>query len=206
MAVKRRARSDAQKAVRESTIVDAAEALLRRAGYDAMTMQAVATASGLAKGTLYLYFNSRETLVLAVYGRLFDRWVDDFAMVSPDLTGFDQLCDDFARSYARDPLFLQLAGFAASLLEPHLSADDFIVAKRLMARRVKRLSGIVCSRMKIDPVAAQHLVWRLLTIAGGTAQMTVSSRLDASALPDDVRAFAGLAEFHTVFLNAAKPT
>jgi AcrR family transcriptional regulator len=56
MQVKQRARSEMAKSEREDSILMAAEILLRQSGYDAMTMQAVATAAGLAKGTLYLYF------------------------------------------------------------------------------------------------------------------------------------------------------
>ena len=116
----RRARSGAAKSEREDLILTATEILLRQSGYESMTMQAVATAAGLAKGTLYLYFTSRESLVLAVYGRLFDRWIDRFAVHQPELAGFERFCRDFARHYADDTLFLQLAGFANALLEPQL--------------------------------------------------------------------------------------
>jgi AcrR family transcriptional regulator len=179
--------------------------LLRQSGYDAMTMQAVATAAGLAKGTLYLYFTSREALVLAVHSRLFDRWIDRFAIHQPELTGFDGFCRDFSRHYADDPLFLQLAGFANALLEPHLDREAYIKSKRGMARRVKRLAGLVCQQFSIAPAAAQKLIWGFLTIAGGTAQMTVRPPVAKTDLPDDVIAFTGLANFETVFVNAAAP-
>jgi AcrR family transcriptional regulator len=200
-----RARSETAKLAREDAILTAAEILLRQSGYDAMTMQAVATAAGLAKGTLYLYFTSRESLVLAVHGRLFDRWIDRFAVYQPELTGFDGFCRDFARHYADDPLFLQLTGFANALLEPQLDREAYIKSKRGMARRVKRLAGLVCQQFSIAPAAAQKLIWGFLTIAGGTAQMTVSSPITEADLPDDVVAFRGLANFKTVFLNAAAP-
>ena len=138
-----RARSETAKLEREDSILTATEILLRQSGYDSMTMQAVATAAGLAKGTLYLYFTSRESLVLAVYGRLFDRWIDRFAVHQPEFTSFDGFCRDFARHYADDPLFLQLAGFANALLEPQLDREAYIKSKRGMARRVKRLAGLV---------------------------------------------------------------
>ena len=91
-----RARSETAKLEREDSILTATEVLLRQAGYDATTMQAVATAAGLAKGTLYLYFTSRESLILAIYGRLFDRWIDRFASRQPELAGFDGFCRGFA--------------------------------------------------------------------------------------------------------------
>ena len=200
-----RARSETEKSEREDSILTATEILLRQSGYGSMTMQAVATAAGLAKGTLYLYFTSRESLVLAVYGRLFDRWIDRFAVHRPELAGFDVFCRDFARHYADDPLFLQLAGFANALLEPQLDRDGYIKSKRGMARRVKRLAGLVCQQFSITPAAAQKLIWGFLTIAGGTSQMTVSPPITKADLPNDVIAFIGLANFEIVFMNAAAP-
>ena len=200
-----RARSETAKLEREDSILTATEILLRQSGYELMTMQAVATAAGLAKGTLYLYFTSRESLVLAVYGRLFDRWIDRFAVHQPEFTGFDGFCRDFARHYADDPLFLQLAGFANALLEPQLDREAYIKSKRGMARRVKRLAGLACQQFSIAPAAAQKLIWGFLTIAGGAAQMTVSPPVSEADLPDDVVAFTGLANFETVFVNAAAP-
>jgi len=200
-----RARSETAKLEREDSILTATEILLRQSGYDSMTMQAVATAAGLAKGTLYLYFTSRESLVLAVYGQLFDRWIDRFAIHQVESTSFDGFCLDFVKHYANDPLFLQLAGFANTLIEPQLDREAYIKSKRGMARRVKRLAGLVCQQFSIGPVAAQKLIWGFLTIAGGAAQMTVSPPVSKADLPDDVVAFTGLANFETVFLNAAAP-
>ena len=158
MQLMQRARTETAKSEREDSILAATEILLRQSGYDSMTMQAVATAAELAKGTLYLYFTSRESLVLAVHGRLFDRWIDRFACHKPELAGFDGFCRDFARHYADDPLFLQLAGFANALLEPQLDREDYIKSKRGMARRVKRLAGMVCQKFSIAPPAAQKLI------------------------------------------------
>ena len=200
-----RARSETEKLEREGSILTATEILLRQSDYESMTMQAVAKAAGLAKGTLYLYFTSRESLVIAVYDRLFDRWIDRFAVHQPELAGFDGFCRDFACHYADDPLFLQLAGFANALLEPQLDSEAYIKSKRGMARRVKRLAGLACQQFFIEPTAAQKLIWGFLTIAGGTAQMTAHRSDTKADLPDDVIAFKGLANFETVFLNAAIP-
>lgn len=200
-----RARSETAKLEREESILTATEILLRKSGYESMTMQAVATAAGLAKGTLYLYFTSRESLVIAVYGRLFDQWIDRFVIYAPELNSVDGFCRDFARHYSDDSLFLQLAGFTNSLVEPQLDREAFIKSKRAMARRVKRLAGLVCQQFAVTPVAAQKLIWGFLTIAGGAAQLTVGTPVDKTALPDDVIAFTGLANFEIVFVNAAFP-
>ena len=200
-----RARSASAKLKREDEIVAGAEILLRQSDYNAVTMQAVAKEVGLAKGTLYLYFTSREALVLSVHGHLFDRWIDRLVDHHRKITCFDGFCRDFVRYYAEDPLFLKLAGFANALLEPEVDQKAYVKSKRGLARRVKRLAGLVCRQFFITPVEAQKLIWGFLTIANGTAQMTVRPTVAKIDLPNDIIALTGLANFERVFLNAAAP-
>ncbi|UUV06337.1 MULTISPECIES: TetR/AcrR family transcriptional regulator [Ruegeria] len=56
----------------QGRILDAAMACFLDQGYHATKMQDVARQSGLAKGTLYLYFQSKEVLLLALLQRYFD--------------------------------------------------------------------------------------------------------------------------------------
>ena len=90
-------------------------------------------------------------------------------------------------------------------METQLDRDTHINSRRAMASRVKRLAGIVCRRLGMTPTSSQKLVWGLLTIASGTAQMAVPPSVDVKDLPDDVMAFVGSTSFETVFLNAALP-
>lgn len=55
---------------REEAILDAVNGLLSDKGYDLMTMEDVATAVGVAKGSLYKHFSSKEKLAAAVLSRL----------------------------------------------------------------------------------------------------------------------------------------
>ncbi len=205
MQVKQRARSKADKLERKDAILVAAETLLRQSGYEAMTMQAVATKTGLGKGTLYLYFSSRELLVLEIHGRLFDRWIDRFASQVSGVTGVEEFCQDFYHCYTGDPLFLQLTGFVTSLIEPQLDHDFYIKSKRSMASRVKKLAGIAYYRLGITPALAQKFSWGLLTVASGANQMTVRSQFADKYLPGDVVEFICSTSLETVFLNAAVP-
>ena len=205
MQYKKRARSEAAKSERMDAIIAAADTLLRRSGYDRMTMQAVAVEAGLAKGTLYLYFSSREMLVLAVYGRLFDEWIDQFALNVSTVTQVEEFCQNFCRYYAGDPLFLKLTGFVSSLMEPQLDRAAYIKGTRAMASRVKKLAGIACQRLGMSPALAQKFVWGLLTIAFGATQMTILPRFANKNLPEDVTTFIRSTGFETVFLNAALP-
>ena len=205
MHFKKRARSKVAKSERKDAIIAAAETLLRQSGYDAMTMQAVAMEAGLAKGTLYLYFSTREALVLDVYGWLFDKWIDEFASHVSNVSGVEEFCQKFCYFYTSDPLFLKLTGFAISLIEPQLDRESYIKVKRAMASRIKKLAGIACHRLGMTPVMAQKFVWGLLTIASGATQMSMRPSHPSGDFPQDVTGFIRSTNFETVFLNAAAP-
>jgi AcrR family transcriptional regulator len=59
-------RKEKEKAARRATIVSTAERLFAAKGYDLVAMGDVAREAQLAKGTLYLYFDNKDTLYLAV--------------------------------------------------------------------------------------------------------------------------------------------
>lgn len=50
-------------------ILNAAQDVLREAGFKGMTMDEVASRAGLGKGTIYLYFESKDDLALSVIDR-----------------------------------------------------------------------------------------------------------------------------------------
>jgi AcrR family transcriptional regulator len=53
-------------AFRTQEILGAARKLLDQSGLEAMTMDEIATAAGVAKGTLYLYFQNKDDLIQAM--------------------------------------------------------------------------------------------------------------------------------------------
>lgn len=59
-------------AVRRDELLDAATLLLARKGYEQLTVQDVIAHCGIAKGTLYHYFDSKQALLLGVIERLHD--------------------------------------------------------------------------------------------------------------------------------------
>src|SRR3712207_3851108 len=73
----RRARSDEDKQERRGAILTTAWRMYtREPSFAAFTMAALAKEAGLAKGTLYLYFRTKEALFLALLESGFDAWFD----------------------------------------------------------------------------------------------------------------------------------
>lgn len=54
---------ESKKKLKAQRILDCAEAIMVREGLDALNMDTLAADAGMAKGTLYLYFNSKEDVI-----------------------------------------------------------------------------------------------------------------------------------------------
>lgn len=62
-------RKEREKEQRRNDIIDAAESIFFSRGFDNATMDEVADKAELSKGTLYLYFKSKEDLQFAIFMR-----------------------------------------------------------------------------------------------------------------------------------------
>jgi TetR/AcrR family transcriptional regulator, transcriptional repressor for nem operon len=62
--------------VRREQILDAAAAVFVSRGLDDATMAEVAQAAGVAKGTVYLYFDSKSELLTALRSRYTKQWLE----------------------------------------------------------------------------------------------------------------------------------
>lgn len=56
---------------RKSQILNAAEDVFTKKGFDEARMNDIAEKTGLSKGTLYLYFKSKDDLIVAILDRIF---------------------------------------------------------------------------------------------------------------------------------------
>jgi len=75
--MKQRARGDEDKAQRVGEILAAGRDLWSRSSWSDFTVGAVAQRAGVVKGTIYLYFPTKEHLLLAVFECLFVEYLDD---------------------------------------------------------------------------------------------------------------------------------
>jgi len=58
---------------RKAQILNAAEDVFTKKGFDEARMDDIAEETGLSKGTLYIYFKSKDDLIIAILDRLFQR-------------------------------------------------------------------------------------------------------------------------------------
>ncbi|MBI2752096.1 MAG: TetR family transcriptional regulator [Betaproteobacteria bacterium] len=137
-----RAMAPEDKTERRGAIVRAAEELLLRSPAGAFSVEMLSRRAGLAKGTVYLYFRTREEVLLAVHHarlqRLFD--VLEHTLAAPDAD---------ARSAARATLrflranreFLPLATTCRGMLEANVGTEAALDFKLATGQRLAQIGA-----------------------------------------------------------------
>lgn len=134
-----RARSAEAKNRRRDAILAAALAQFDGADFDAIAMSDLAAQVGLAKGTLYLYFETKEELFLALLQRLLDDWLDQLDAALATGAGrlpAAALTTLFADSLAARPALRRLLALLGSVLERNVEYERALRFKWRLAGRL----------------------------------------------------------------------
>lgn len=135
------------KSERRAAIVRAAEALLRRDPAATFSVEEIARRAGLAKGTVYLYFGTREEVLLAVHEKQTQELFDVVERALGESAAQGQRVVRDGLEYLRaHPEFYPLAGNCRGMLDTNVSTDAALEFKLGVARRLeplgRRIEGI----------------------------------------------------------------
>ena len=121
-------RKEREKLQRRNDIIDAAEKVFFSRGFESATMDEIAEMAELSKGTLYLYFKSKEDLQFAIFMRgsdiLMKRMKDN---LSADSTGYQrllELADSFIRFSREERNYFSLFMYYESSRMEALNIDQ----------------------------------------------------------------------------------
>lgn len=126
-----RARSQADKDLRRTHLIEAAKHLFAYASFEAVTIAQVAERAGVAKGTAYIYFANKETLFLELVRAELSEWLTELALKLKRLRSTDPTTAVprlLARSVAERPTLRRLLVLLHSVIEPNIdeiAARDF---------------------------------------------------------------------------------
>src|SRR5512137_3060066 len=87
-----RAMSPEQKQERRRAILDAALQLFQEMSFEAIGINEVAKRAGVAKGTVYLYFKTKEELFLALQSEAFESWFDEMDARLTEMQAAHEAC------------------------------------------------------------------------------------------------------------------
>jgi TetR/AcrR family transcriptional regulator len=136
------------KSERRAAILNAAEDLLHRDPGGAITVDALARRAGLGKGTVYLYFRTREEVLLQVHlarlHGLFDALEQEFA--APQANAAYGAVRATLRYLRAHPEFLPLATNCRGMLEANTSAEAALEFKVALGARLGAIGARIEAR------------------------------------------------------------
>jgi len=167
-------------------------------------MELLSKRAGVAKGTLYLYFGTKEEVLLSLYSREFERFCSELTTeIAPTITDAEFVSRIYETSIS-DPLFLSLHARLGTVIEQNISIDALIISKRAMATHfnamVKQLAGPL-NLNHGETLAALTGISALLT---GSYDGASGSVLQTEQLPEDVARFIGHFDMKTRFEQNAR--
>jgi AcrR family transcriptional regulator len=200
-----RALSAEAKFERRMTILNAADELLKRQGRPVIAVAEVAKRAGVAKGTVYLYFKTKEEIFLGLHELWLNRKLDAFAVLlhdpSTELNGLI-IGQAMATVMTAEPHSLVIASTCHSLMETHIELAAAFEFKRKLALRLGSLGNLIEQRFPhlVPGNGARLLIRAYATTLGLWQLMDTTSRWRKLELSSDLAVFK--ADFATE-LNAA---
>lgn len=149
MVVFQRAVHAEDKAARRADILAAAEILIARDPENFASVAEVAEAAGLAKGTVYLYFRTKEEVILAVHARHSERLFDALDRVLADHPVDlkpEHVADAFCAFVTAYPVFLHVGAACHSSFQRNIDPRAMTEVRAAIAVRLSHFGAILESR------------------------------------------------------------
>jgi AcrR family transcriptional regulator len=131
-----------QLAERREKIVYNALRLFREEGYETITMQDIADASEISKGSLYLQFENKESMILALLERTFDKLEGIIERESALQGSAREKLERIVQAYIEIARSENGRDFNLWLM-PRLSPQPDSPQQQLVVARIERLAGLV---------------------------------------------------------------
>lgn len=168
---KRAVRADDKERKRDLLLEAAMELFDRATDMEEISMERIAARAGVAKGTLYLYFRTKEEIFLEIHRQDYAAWFEAFTAYlreSPAGLPPERLVDWVVASLRENERFMRIHALVAAALEKNVGFES--------ARRFK-------STLRASVLAAAPELARVLE------------------LKDEARVFALLTHFHALLIG-----
>ncbi|KJS33621.1 MAG: hypothetical protein VR64_02505 [Desulfatitalea sp. BRH_c12] len=143
-----RAVTNEQKASRQQHIIDAASFLFEKSDFKQITMSEIAQHAGLAKGTLFLYFKTKEAVFLSLAQQQIEQWfirLDkklELLVQSGTGTSTKKMVDLLISSLDNDVL-IRLLVILDDTLEQNIEYEREIAFKLFLKDRILRSGNLI---------------------------------------------------------------
>ena len=199
--LKRRAVTDAQKQFRRQEILDGARAYFEASGYEGFTMTQLAGRLGIVKGTLYLYFPTKEAIILALYARALEDWCEAVKVKLATPIAGDDFVQLFYDTATADPILIPILTRLEHVIEHNISVELLVEAKRHFQACFEGIADKTQSALGLAPEQARELILTLGVLLSGASQSDQGPSLEGEVLPQDVLDFIDSLSSQRIFVT-----
>lgn len=171
-----RARNAEEKKKRRSEILRAAECLWLNTPYSELSMSQVAREAQLAKGTLYLYFDTKEELFLALLSEHLEEWLKDLLqhLETHRYDSPDDLTDFIVSSVLPQESLRRMLVLLNQVIDSSISPEQSQNFRRLLLRYI--VSIVEC--MPYDRNVNLRILMHVYALALGWQMVASGPHLD----------------------------
>jgi AcrR family transcriptional regulator len=163
---KRRAIKASDKQLRFQDILNTALQIFEQKSFQDLTMAELATQTGLAKGTLYLYFKTKEEVFLAVLEQLLDNWFEEVnSRLAKGPITVPELVDLFTEALKRQTSLGRLLAMNNSVLEQNIELERALHYKHYLTTNLNRTGALLEQSLPGLQVAGEGALLLLRTQA-----------------------------------------
>lgn len=183
----RRARTRDQKYFRRQQILEAAEQHFADVGYEAFSMVNLARLAGVVKGTLYLYFKTREEVLLTLYNQSLARWSHVFLdQLQSEMTDRDYVATLYSTAMA-DRSFIPLLTRLEHVIEHNVSIERLVESKRYFIERIDCVAQATTAALGLNQSQSSELVKTMGVLLVGATRADQGPSLHGEDIPEDVQ-------------------
>ena len=194
-----RARRDEEKEGRRRQLLDAALGLFLHTPYAALRMAEVAEAAGLAKGTLFLYFPTKEALFLALLEERLSAWFERVdGLLAPEATGGAarstgrwtgaRVAQAVVASLEGDEPLLRLVPVWQTVLEHNVGREQLRPFKERLLARQLHTGALLERRLSfLAPGEGARLLVHVHALVSGLRQLSDPAPVVRALLQEDAR-------------------
>lgn len=201
--INRRARSAEQKALRRQAVLQEAEAYFLEVGYEAFSMAQLAKRAGLVKGTLYLYFATREDLFLTLYEQSLIRWSHVFTGYLSKPLSSEAYARKLHNTALADGTFVPLLIRLEHVIEHNVSIPRLVESKRVFIGQVESIAQSTSTALSLTLSQAREVAKTMGVLLIGATRADQGPSLDDEELPADVQDLIAGFSSESIFVKNA---
>ncbi|MBM9576427.1 TetR family transcriptional regulator [Leptospira sp. 201903070] len=149
--MKIRAVKDDDKKVKKELLIRAAISLFNKSSFEKISMDQIAKRAGVAKGTLYLYFKTKEELFLEIHRLDYEIWFEAFQRFlrskKPGMSAA-VLSSWITESLRENQRVVRLMAIGSALLEKNVAFESALQLKASVRKHVLEIVPELCRVLK----------------------------------------------------------